>query len=65
MSKILDLGDFLGDPVIKNLLCNVEDRGLIAGAGTKIPHTTGQLSLSAYQKISHDVINIFCTTTKA
>ena len=31
MSKILDLGDFLGDPVVKNLLFGVVDRALIPG----------------------------------
>ena len=34
----------LGGPVVKNLLSNAGDTGLIPGGGTKIPHATGQLS---------------------
>ena len=30
--------DFPGGPVVKNLLCNAGDIGLIPGQGTKIPH---------------------------
>ena len=33
-----------GGPVVRNLLSNAEDAGLIAGQGTKIPHALGQLS---------------------
>ena len=33
-----------GGPVIKNLLCNARDVGLIPGQGTKILHAMEQLS---------------------
>ena len=39
--------DFPGGPVVKNLLSNAGDAGLIPGGGTKIPHAAGQLSLCA------------------
>ena len=32
--------DFPGGPVVKNLLCNAGDIGLIPGQGTKIPHAS-------------------------
>ena len=38
--------DFPGGPVVKNLPCNAGYAGPIPGWGTKIPHTTEQLSLS-------------------
>ena len=38
-------GDFLGFPVVKNLLCNAEEMGSIPGQGTKIPHALEYLSL--------------------
>jgi len=34
-------------PGVKNPPCNAGDVGVIPGQGTKIPHATGQLSLSA------------------
>ena len=37
-------GDFPGGQVVKNLLSNAGDTGLIPGQGTKIPHAAGQLS---------------------
>ena len=40
-------GDFPGGPVVKNLLSNAGDMGLIPGWGTKIPHTMEQLNLRA------------------
>ena len=36
--------DFPGGPVSKNPPCNAGDVGSISGLGTKIPHTTEQLS---------------------
>ena len=36
--------DFPGGPVVKNPPSNAGGMGLISGQGTKIPHTTGQLS---------------------
>ena len=36
--------DILGGPVVKSLSSNVGNMGSIPGWGTKIPHTTGQLS---------------------
>ena len=39
--------DFPGGPVVKNPPSNAGDVGSIPGQGTKIPHATGQLSLSA------------------
>ena len=35
---------FPGDPVVRNLLSNAGDTDLIPAWGTKIPHSTGQLS---------------------
>ena len=32
--------DFSGGLVVRNLSCNAEDEGLIAGQGTKTPHAT-------------------------
>ena len=43
--KEIQLRDFPGGPVVKNLPSNVGDVGLIPGQGTKIPHAAGQLSL--------------------
>ena len=40
-----DVGDFPGDPVVKNLPSNAGDVGLISGRGAKIPHAVEQLSL--------------------
>ena len=40
-------GDFPGGPVVKNPLCNAEDKGSIPGQETKIPHAAEQLSLRA------------------
>ena len=37
--------DFPGGPVVKNPPSNAGDMGSIPGRATKIPHTTGQLSL--------------------
>ena len=34
--KLNELRDFPGGPVVKNLLCNAEDIGLIPGQGKKI-----------------------------
>ena len=39
--------DFPGDPVVKNLSCNVGDAGSIPGLEAEIPHAAGQLSLCA------------------
>ena len=36
--------EFPGDPVVKNPPSNVGDMGSIPGPGTKITHTSGQLS---------------------
>ena len=45
-SKV-ELGDFPGVPVVKNLPANTGDIGSIPCRGTKIPHARGQLSLYA------------------
>ena len=37
--------DFPGGPVVKNLLCNVRNVGLIPGRETGIPHVMEKLSL--------------------
>ena len=39
--------DIPGGPVVKNLTSSAGDMGSIPGRGTKIPHATEQLSLSA------------------
>ena len=33
--------------MVKDLLCNAGNTGLIPGRGTKVPHAVGQLSLQA------------------
>ena len=38
--------NFPGGPVVRNPPSNAGDAGLILGWGTKIPHASGQLSLS-------------------
>ena len=38
------LPDCAGGPVVKNQPCNARDVGLIPGRGTKITHTSGQLT---------------------
>ena len=43
----VNLGDFPGGPVVKNLSSNAGDMGLTPSRGTKIPHTMGQQSLHA------------------
>ena len=42
--KTINLWDFPGGPVVKNLPSNAGDAGSIPGQGTKIPHAAGQLS---------------------
>ena len=44
VSEIQTLGDFLGDPVVKNLSFNTGHVGLISDQKTKIPRAMGQLS---------------------
>ena len=39
--------DFPDSPVVKNLLCSAGDEGSIPDWGTKMPHTTGQLTKPA------------------
>ena len=39
-----DLGDFPGAPMVKNLPCNVEDKGSISSEEAKIPQAVDQLS---------------------
>ena len=59
--KKTGVGDFPSGPVVKNLSSNAADTGSIPGWGTKIPHTSGQLSLRAtitehtclYQREAH------------
>jgi len=46
---VIKVQDFPGGPVVKNLLSNAGDAGLIPGWGTKIPHM-GQFSLHATVK---------------
>ena len=42
--KMVQMRDFPGGPVVKNLPSNVGDTGSNPGQGTKIPHAAGQLS---------------------
>ena len=42
--KILQVRDFPGGPVVKNLPCNAGDTGSVPGQGTKIQHAMEQLS---------------------
>ena len=43
----LEIRDFPGGPVVKNLPYDAGDVGLTSGQGTKIPHAAEQLSLHA------------------
>ena len=43
-TQVLGLGDFPGSPVVKNLSSNAGDLGLIPGWGSKISHTSEQIS---------------------
>ena len=51
--KKLGLRAFPGAPVVKNLLCNAGDAGLISGWGTKIPHAMEHVAT----KTCHSQIN--------
>ena len=54
-SQELDSGTSLpGGLGVKNLPSNAVDKGLIPGWGTKIPHASGQLSLSAATREAHE-----------
>ena len=48
--------DFPGGPVVKKLLCNLGDVGLIPGWGRKIPHAGEQLSpcAAATEPVHHN-----------
>ena len=53
--KVEMTGDFPDGPVVKNPLCNAEDKGSIPGGGTKIPHVTRQLlSPSTLESMCHN-----------
>ena len=55
-------GDFPGGPVVKNLLSNAGDMGLIPGWGIKILQTMEQLSLStATSEPTRHKLEIRCT----
>ena len=59
------MGDFPGDPVVKNLSGNAGQKDSISGQGTKIPHALEQLNPPATtKKIPGDAVNILCVTTK-
>ena len=47
--------DFSDSPVVKNLLCNAGDSGLILAQETQIPRAVEQLSLypAAREKLEH------------
>ena len=42
--RVQALGDFPGDPVVKNQPSNAKGASLISGWGTKIPYVAGQLN---------------------
>ena len=46
IKKWCTYGDFPSSPVVKNPPSNAGDVGSIPGWGTKIPHASGQISLS-------------------
>ena len=53
-SQELDFGTSLpGGPGVKNSPSNAVDKGFIPGWGTKIPHASGQLSLSTAVREAH------------
>ena len=78
MLKVEMTGDFPDGPVVKNPLCNAEDKGSIPGGGTKIPHVTRQLlspwtlesmchnywACALQQNILHDSTKIPSVTAK-
>ena len=37
----MEMRDFPGGPMVKNLTCKARDAGLIPNQGTKIPHSLG------------------------
>ena len=43
--NFINIWDFPGAPVVKNLPCNAGDGGSILGWGTKIPHAAEMLQL--------------------
>ena len=42
----LQIGDFIGGPVVKNLPCNAGDMGSVSGRGSEIPQAVEQRGLS-------------------
>ena len=54
--KIVMWWDFPGGPVVKNPPSNSGDAGSNPGRGTKIPHSTGQLSphVATTENMSHN-----------
>ena len=63
----LCLGDFLGGPEIKNLLCNAADVGSMPGWGSKIPHAMEQLSPCTATRGSiccNDTTKVPCAASK-
>ena len=51
VSKKVGKWDFPGSPVVRNILCNAGDTGLIPGQGIKIPHATKQLSPNTLESV--------------
>lgn len=51
-------GDFFGDPVVRNLLCNAEDTGWIPSLGIKIPDAAEHLKAPTPQ------LENLCAVTK-
>ena len=67
--KMASPRDFPGGGVVKNPPCNAEDVGSIPGWGTKIPHSTEQLSLNSATTVprsygAHDETKIPQAATK-
>ena len=60
----LQYGNFPSGPVVKNLLCNAGDAGLIPGGRTKIPNAAEQLSLHAKITEAHTLLDSQCITGK-
>lgn len=42
---VVHLGNFPSGSVVRNLPCNAGDLGSIPGRGSKVPHTSEELSL--------------------
>ena len=62
--NFINIWDFPGAPVVKNLPCNAGDGGSIPGEGTKIPHGLEQLGPCARTTETAPQPESLCTALK-